>query len=61
MIGAMSRSGQLAVAAEERFWRGVRAAGRFFMGTADVQKALDQLVWTLDALHIPYATSTHWP
>jgi hypothetical protein len=51
----MSRSRQLAGAAEERFWHGVRAAGRFFMGTADVQQALEQLVRTLDTLRIPYA------
>jgi hypothetical protein len=31
-------------AAEERFWHGVETAGRFFMGEADVQKALVKLV-----------------
>jgi hypothetical protein len=42
-------------AAEARFWRGVEAAGRFFMGQADVQKALEQLVRLLDTYGIPYA------
>jgi hypothetical protein len=51
----MSRSRQLSNAAEERFWRGVEAAGRFFMGEADVQKALEKLVRVLDAHGIPYA------
>ena len=41
--------------AEERFWRGVRAAERFFMGEAEVQKALDKLVEILDKDRIPYA------
>jgi hypothetical protein len=41
--------------AEERFWLGVRAAEKFFMGEAEVQKALDRLVEILDADHIPYA------
>jgi len=51
----MSRSGQLSGAAEDRFWRGVQAARRFFMGEADVQKALEKLVRVLDAYGIPYA------
>jgi hypothetical protein len=42
-------------AAEDRFWRGVEAAERFFMGEAEVQKALQRLVELLDAEHIPYA------
>jgi hypothetical protein len=42
-------------AAEERFWLGIEAAGRFFMGEADVQKALERLVLTLDAHGISYA------
>jgi hypothetical protein len=41
--------------AEDRFWRGVQNAERFFMGEADVQKALEKLVRTLDAQGIPYA------
>jgi hypothetical protein len=46
---------RLTDAAEERFWRGVQNAGRFFMGEADVQKALQKLTGTLDAQRIPYA------
>ena len=46
---------RLTDAAEERFWQGARNAGRFFMGAADVQKALEKLTRALDALHIPYA------
>jgi len=42
-------------AAEDRFWRGVQEAERFFMGEAEVQKALQKLVEILDADHIPYA------
>jgi hypothetical protein len=42
-------------AAEERFWLGVRAAERFFMGEAEVQKALDKLVDIFDRERIPYA------
>jgi hypothetical protein len=51
----MSRAGQLSDAAEARFWQGVQDAGRFFMGAADVQKALEKLVRLLDAHGIPYA------
>jgi hypothetical protein len=40
---------------EERFWLGVRAAERFFMGEAEVQKALDKLVDILDGDGIAYA------
>jgi hypothetical protein len=46
---------RLTDAAEERFWQGARNAGRFFMGEADVQKALEKITRTLDELHIPYA------
>jgi hypothetical protein len=45
----------LSDAAEARFWKGVQAAGRFFMGEADVQKALEQLARELDGASIPYA------
>jgi hypothetical protein len=55
MLSLMPPAGQLSDAAEERFWQGVQAAGRFFMGQADVQKALERLVRELDALQIPYA------
>lgn len=51
----MSHPTQLTSTAEERFWLGVEAAGRFFRGEADVQKALEKLVRLLDALGIPYA------
>jgi hypothetical protein len=40
---------------EDRFWLGVQAAQRFFMGEAEVQLALEKLVRTLDAQGIPYA------
>jgi hypothetical protein len=51
----MSGASHLSGAAEARFWHGVRNAGRFFMGEADVQKALEQLARVLDAHGIPYA------
>jgi len=41
--------------AEQRFWHGVQAAERFFMGEAEVQKALDRLIEILDSERIPYA------
>jgi hypothetical protein len=46
---------RLTDALEDRFWRGVQSAERFFMGQAEVQKALDKLARTLDAHGIPYA------
>jgi hypothetical protein len=46
---------KLSDADEARFWRGVREAGRFFMGAADVQRALEKLARTLDEANIPYA------
>ncbi len=51
----MSRPIRLGDASEDRFWRGVAHADRFFMGDASVQKALQKLVRTLDAQGIPYA------
>jgi hypothetical protein len=51
----MSEGSHLSDAAEARFWEGVESAGRFFMGRADVQKALEKLVRELDAEAIPYA------
>lgn len=45
----------LTPAAEDRFWRGVDATARFFMGDADVQRALQQVVVLLDRLQVPYA------
>jgi hypothetical protein len=46
---------RLSEAAERRFWQGIEDAERFFMGEADVQKALERLARTLDAQGIPYA------
>ena len=51
----MSSPIRLTEAAEERFWLGVQSAGRFFMGEAEVQKALQKLVRRLDARGISYA------
>ena len=51
----MSSGSSLPGAAEAQFWLGVRTAGRFFMGDADVQKALEKLARALDAEAIPYA------
>ena len=53
--GDVSSAIRLTDAAEGRFWHGVEDAERFFMGAADVQKALEKLVCTLDADGIPYA------
>ncbi|HET7291026.1 MAG TPA: hypothetical protein VFM88_01250 [Vicinamibacteria bacterium] len=40
---------------EQEFWSGVDHARRFFMGEADVQKALERLSALLDRHGIPYA------
>jgi hypothetical protein len=40
---------------EEAFWSGVENARRFFMGEADVQRALERLARILDEKRIPYA------
>jgi hypothetical protein len=40
---------------EERFFAGLQAAGRFFMGEADVQHALEKIVRLLESAGIPYA------
>jgi hypothetical protein len=40
---------------ETAFWSGVKEATRFFMGQADVQRALERLVEVLDRKSIPYA------
>jgi hypothetical protein len=40
---------------EQTFWAGVEEAGRFFMGEADVQRAMERLARKLDELGIPYA------
>lgn len=45
----------LPVEREEAFWTGVENAKRFFMGEADVQRALERLARLLDEKGIPYA------
>ena len=40
---------------EDTFWEGVAEAGRFFMGQADVQVALERFARALDEMGIPYA------
>jgi hypothetical protein len=45
----------LPVEREEAFWAGVENARRFFMGEADVQRALERLALILDEKGIPYA------
>jgi len=40
---------------EDAFWAGVKSATRFFMGEADVQRALERLACTLAEKDIPYA------
>ena len=39
----------------EAFWSGVENARRFFLGEADVQRALERLAQVLDEKGIPYA------
>jgi hypothetical protein len=45
----------LPVDREDAFWAGVENARRFFMGEADVQRALERLARVLDDKGIPYA------
>ncbi len=40
---------------ERRFWEGLEVTTRFFMGQANVQRALEKLVAALEAQGIPYA------
>jgi hypothetical protein len=40
---------------EQAFWSGVHYAKKFFMGEADVQRALERLARLLDERGIPYA------
>jgi len=40
---------------EQAFWSGVEDARRFFMGEADVQRALERLARLLDEKGIAYA------
>jgi hypothetical protein len=51
----MSRQATPAQTAGHAFWQNLEEAGRFFMGDASVQKALEKLVRTLDAQAVPYA------
>lgn len=50
----MSRR-EISPAAEAEFFDGVRQAAEFFMGKADVQRALETLAHRLEELEIPYA------
>jgi len=45
----------LPVDRENAFWAGVEHARRFFMGEADVQRALERLARVLDEKGVPYA------
>ena len=45
----------LTAEAEARFWAGAENATRFFMGEADVQRALEKLASILEREKIPYA------
>jgi hypothetical protein len=49
------RPSELQPAHEARFWSGVAYATRFFVGDADVQRALSTLARVLDEARIPYA------
>lgn len=46
---------ELTTEAETQFFDGVRHAAEFFMGKADVQRALETLAERLEQLEIPYA------
>lgn len=48
-------AGRLTPEQEQRVWDAAARATKFFMGTADVQKALARLVGVLEAARIPYA------
>lgn len=49
------RRREISAAAEAKFFEGVRQAAEFFMGKADVQRALEMLAHRLEQLGIPYA------
>jgi hypothetical protein len=55
MLAGVPPPGPLTDVGEDRFWRGIEGAERFFTGAAAVQKALEKLVRVLDAQEIPYA------
>lgn len=46
---------RLSAASEQRVWDAAERATKFFMGTADVQKAMRKLVAALDEIKVPYA------
>lgn len=46
---------------EREFWGGIEYVSRFFMGEANVHRALRELVRTLESLGIPYAVVGPWP
>jgi hypothetical protein len=48
-------SARISPAREAAFWNGVEYAGRFFMGDADVHRALVKLIDALEDGGIPYA------
>jgi precorrin-4 methylase len=48
-------SARTAAQREAAFWEAVTHAGRFFMGDADVHRAVVKLTATLDEAGIPYA------
>jgi len=51
----LSMAESLVLERENAFWAGVDNARRFFMGEANVQKALERLALVLDRNGIPYA------
>ena len=53
MVG--SANSALSSELEREFWGGIEHVSRFFMGEANVQRALRDLVATLESLGIPYA------
>jgi hypothetical protein len=52
---AASPDSALPAGLEREFWGGIEYVSRFFMGEANVQQALRELVGTLESLGIPYA------
>ncbi|MBC8073450.1 MAG: hypothetical protein IAG13_34335 [Deltaproteobacteria bacterium] len=55
MVSVSSPAEALSHEREARFWEGVRETSRFFMGDADVLRALERLARTLEEHGIPYA------
>ena len=58
--GVVSIPARLNEAAERRFWQGAEHAERFFMGEADVQRALDALVRRSTPTGFPTPSSARW-